>query len=133
MKTRTVERYLAENYLKRAEECKESMLAAFENDKWNSCIINAIHCAIAAADALCVNKLGLRNASENHRDSVTLFLGIEQTSQGMKDAAAHLMRLLSIKTNSEYGEKLATENDAEDATKHAERLLRFVKERIKAT
>jgi HEPN domain-containing protein len=130
MKTRAAERYLAKNYLQRTEECKETMKAAFEESRWNACVINAVHCVIAAADAFCVHKLGLRNAGENHRDSIALFLSADPASQAVKEAVRHLTSLLSIKTDAEYGERLLSQADAEAAVKHAERLLRFVKERL---
>ena len=75
MKTRSVEKIYARNYLKRAEECKITANYAFSNGNWNSCVINAIHSAIASADAFCIFKLGLRNASERHADAVALFYG----------------------------------------------------------
>ncbi len=130
MKTRSVERFRAKDYLKRADECRNAMDRAFENGEWNACVINAIHCAISAADALCIFKKGLRNASERHQDAVALFLGIDPNSEEIRRNMNHLSRLLDIKTNAEYGEKLSSQNDATNAKKHAERILGFVKSRI---
>lgn len=130
MKTRLVERSKAKDYIKRAEECKNSMLRAFENGEWNSCVINAIHCAISSADALCIAKMGLRNASERHEDAVVLFLRIDPNNEEIKKNANHLSNLLKIKTDAEYGEKLFYRKDAEEMIKHAERLLNFVKNKI---
>ena len=130
MKTREVERFKATSSLKKAEECKNSMLRAFEVGDWNSSLINAIHCAISSADALCVNKLGLRNASERHEEAIVLFLRIDPNSEEIKKNANHLSGLLKIKTDAEYGERLFSEKHAEEAIKHAERLFNFVKKRI---
>lgn len=130
MKTRPVDRFRAKDYLKRAEECKNAMDRAFESGDWNACVINAVHCAISSADALCIFKKGLRNAGESHRDSIALFLNIDPASDEIKRNVNHLSRLLDIKTDAEYGEKLSSQNDAEQAKKHAERLFESVKARI---
>ena len=131
MKTRAVDRFRAKDYLKRAEECKNAMNISFEAGNWNACVINAVHCAISAADAFCVFKKGLRNASESHQDSIALFMSIDPASNDIKKNSTHLSRLLDIKTDAEYGEKLATNSNAEQAKKHAERLFDFVKERLR--
>lgn len=130
MKTRSADRFRAKDYLKRAEECKNAMNKCFESGDWNACVINAIHCAISSADAFCIFKKGLRNASERHQDAIALFLSIEPSSEEIKRNATHLSRLLDIKTDAEYGERLASSSDAEQSKKHAERLFEFVKARI---
>ena len=132
MKARSVDRFRAKDYLKRAEECKNSMNRAFESGEWNACIINAIHCAISSADAFCILRKGVRNAGESHRDSIALFLSIEPDSEEIKRNANHLSRLLDIKTDAEYGEHLSVKNDAEMARKHADRLFEFVRSRLQA-
>ena len=131
MKTRSVLKSNARSYLQRAEECKNSMNHAFEIENWNSCVINAIHCAIAAADAVCIFRLGLRNASENHLDAVSLFLSTDRNDKDTQAIANHLVRLLNIKTDAEYGERLLNRKDADEAIKHAERLLSFVEGKVR--
>lgn len=130
VKTRSVDRFRAKDYLKRAEECKNSMDRAFESGYWNACVINAVHCAVSSADAFCIFKKGVRNASESHRDSIALLLSIEPNSEEIKRNVSHLSRLLDIKTDAEYGEHLSTETDAKSSKKHAERLFEFVKSRL---
>lgn len=130
MKIRSVDRFRAKDYLKRAEECKNAMNKCFESGDWNACVINAIHCAISSADTFCIFKKGLRNASERHQDAIALFLSINPNNEEIKRNATHLSRLLDIKTDAEYGERLATSNDSQQAKKHAERLFEFVKDRI---
>lgn len=133
MKTRNVDRFRAKDYLKRAEECKNSMNKAFESGDWNACVINAVHCGISSADAFCIFKKGVRNAGDSHRDSIALFMGIEPNSEEIKRNSVHLSRLLDIKTDAEYGEHLSTKSDAELSKKHAERIFEFVKSRLQAS
>lgn len=130
MKTRVAERFRAKDYLKRAGECKNAMNKSFESGEWNACVINAVHCAISSADALCIFKKGVRSAGEKHQDTVVLFLSIDPNSDDIKKNMNHLSRLLDIKTDAEYGERLATRDDAEHAKKHAERFFEFVRNRI---
>lgn len=131
MKTATVDKHDAANYIKRALECLHAATRAYENEEWNACVINSIHCAIAAADAFCIAKLGVRNSSEKHSDAIQLFISISPGSEEIIKNAKHLTNLLAIKTNAEYGERLLQPKDAENAIKHAERLLVFCKENIK--
>lgn len=130
MKTRNVERHYAKDYLKRAEECAKAMNNSFNEEEWNACVINAIHSAIAAADAFCICKKGLRHAGERHADAIALFVSIEPSDEQIKRIAYKLSRLLDIKTNAEYGERLMTRKNAEEAKENAEKILSFVKERI---
>ncbi|MBI2971795.1 MAG: HEPN domain-containing protein [Candidatus Aenigmarchaeota archaeon] len=131
MKTRSVDRFRSKDYLKRAEECKSAMNRAFEAGDWNACVINAVHCAISSADAFCIFKKGLRNAGDSHRDSIALFLSIDPNTEELKKTVTHLSRLLDIKTDAEYGERLASSENAEQAKKHAERLFDFVATRLR--
>lgn len=128
---RSVDRFRAVDYLKRSEECRHAMDRSFEAEEWTGCVINAIHSSIAAADALCVFKLGLRHAGERHDDAISLFLKIDQSDEAIKKNADHLLSLLKIKTDAEYSEKLMDRKDAELSIKHAERLLDFVKSKMR--
>ncbi len=130
MRTRNVDRFRAKDYLQRSEECKNAMHRSFEGGEWTACVINAIHSAIAAADALCVFKLGLRHAGERHEDAISIFLGINRTDENILKNSKHLQELLQIKTEAEYSERLMGSKDAEIAKKHCERFLDYVKSQI---
>lgn len=130
MRTRAVDRHKAQDYLKRAKECKNSMNHSYEECEWNSCVINAVHSAIAAADAFCIWKTGIRHAGERHEEAVRLFSQTDSQDRYIRNASRHLQELLSIKSNAEYGEKLMTEKSATLAKKHAERLFDFIQSRI---
>ncbi len=130
MRTRAVDRHKAHDYLKRAKECKNSMNRSYDEDEWNACVINAVHCAIAVADAFCIWKTGIRHAGERHEDAVRLFSQTDSQDTEIRNASRHLQELLGIKSNAEYGEKLMREKEALLAKKHAERLFDFVQNRI---
>lgn len=131
MITKNVQKIIANDYLKRASECKNAMRWCFENRHWNACVINAIHSAISAADALCVFEIGVRHAGERHDEAVQLLISINPGENAIINASKHLRNLLGIKSGAEYGERLMTEKDASAAVKDTERLLGFVEGRIK--
>lgn len=105
------------------------MNRSFDNNEWNACVINAIQSAIASADALCIFKKGVRHAGERHEDAIALFLDIDTNDQEIKNNSKKLSKLLSIKTDAEYGEKLMKQSDANEAKVSATRLFQFVKNR----
>lgn len=129
MRIRQVDRYKYKDYLERAEQCANAMKRAYEANEWDACVINAVHCVIAAADALCIFMKGVRHAGERHDDAVALFASVDSKSAEIKKNTQRLSRVLGIKTNAEYGEKLMTQKDAEQVKLQAERFLSFVKSR----
>ncbi|MBM3303875.1 MAG: HEPN domain-containing protein [Candidatus Aenigmarchaeota archaeon] len=131
MRTRAVDRYKAGEYLKRAEECKNAMNHSYDMREWNACVINAVHSAIAAADAFCIRRTGIRHAGERHEDALRLFVEADPQGIEIKEAIRHLQSLLGVKTDAEYGERMMKENDAVLAKKHAERFFNFVAGRVR--
>lgn len=129
-KTRSVDKWRSTDYIKRAGECLDSAQRDFDEEKWNSCVILAIHAAISAADAFCVHMIGKRNASENHRDAVALFLSIDPNDAEIRKGAARLGSMLKIKTDAEYGERSQTKSEAEHAILDAERFVSFAKKKL---
>lgn len=133
MKTSNVERHKAVDYLKRAQECFNACQLSLEKGEWNACVINAIHCAISAADAFCIHKKGVRHAGDRHAEAIQLLLSINPQDEELKRVANKLSRLLDIKTDSEYGERLSTAKDAKEAHYNAFQILEFVKTRVRKT
>lgn len=129
---RNVDRFKAKDYLKRAEECIHTMNAAFDRGEFNACVINAVHAAIAAADALCIFTTGIRHAGQRHEDALTIFRDIDPRDEDIKRNLDHLKELLQIKSVAEYGEELMDRKRAELYRKHAERLFAYVKSRIES-
>lgn len=126
-KSRKVEKYKYSNYLKRAEQFMEGAKEAFGKRNFDLCVSNAVHCGISASDAMCVAFQGKRPAGDDHRVASYMF---SQIDNECREKATHLNRLIGLKTASEYGEENMTEKDAEEALKHSERFLSFVKSRL---
>lgn len=130
MKTRNVNKSFYVNYLKKAEEFYGAAKGEYEKQNWNSCVLNAIHCAISAADALTVAFKGLRHVGERHTEVVNLLQSIEMDQQVLKSKTRQLLALLDVKNSTEYEEKLTSENGANVALKNAERFFLWVKEQL---
>ena len=70
LKTRSVNKHLYKNYLKKAEEFMNACNDSFLKEDWNAAVINAIHAGISASDALTIFFKGVRHAGERHEDVV---------------------------------------------------------------
>lgn len=127
MKTREVTKQLYKNYLKKAEEFFSAMNDELSRGNYNSCIVNAVHCAISSADALTVFFKGVRHAGEKHEDVIKLIAAMDIDKEVLKRNISHLSSLLGVKNIAEYEEKLTTEPEAVNAVKNAERFFRWVK------
>lgn len=110
-------------YLKKAIELYDTMLDAYRQERWTAAIVCAVHCAITAADAIVVSKIGGISASKDHRDAVRL---LESLGAEARERAKHLGWLISVKSSAEYGVTTFTRSDAEQAVKHADRLYKWV-------
>ena len=131
-KTRDVAKSFYANYLKRAQECFHAAQDSFEKQGWNACAINAIHCCIAACDALCVYFLGKRHSGEEHNEVVVLFKSIKNDEEANINAN-RILRILRTKSMAEYEERLVHKTEAEKILKDCERLLEYVKGQLRIT
>ena len=115
------------NYLRRADGFFRAAKSSFDLRDLDIAVSSSVHCAISAADALCVYKLRKRSASDSHMRSVELFAGLDAEC---KEQSKRLSRLLSLKSAAEYSEDIITEKDAARAFQDAERFLHFVKSKL---
>ncbi len=129
-KTRDVNKSFYKNYLQRAEECFHAAKTSHESKEWNASAIMAIHCCIAACDAMCVYFLGKRHSGENHNQAATLFKTIKK-SEDINTNANRIVRILRMKNMAEYEERLVYKSEADKILKDSERFLEFVNGQLK--
>jgi hypothetical protein len=115
------------NFLKKAEELYLEMLEARRSGRFNSAVISAVHCGISASDAYTVYAGGVRSASKDHGDAVKLLSTLGVDAKALSD---HLRWLLEVKNAAEYEDRLFTLKDADLAVKHAERLYKWVRDKL---
>lgn len=128
-KTTRVHRAVSGNYWQKAKEFRESMHHALAERQANSAALNAIHCAISAADALCVRLGGIRSASRHHGDAVRLLAELFPEGEGRRQAD-RLGTILAKKNELEYQERLFSLEEASNLAKYAERLFEWVRSQI---
>ena|SRR3989344_9377004 len=131
MKTKLVDKNLAYNYLKKAEEFYGTMHDALIKKRWNAAASNAIHTGISAADSVAVFIKGLRSSNGKHEEIEKILKELNLDNKEINDKIIQIKGLLSIKNSVEYEERLVTENMALSSAKNAERLLRWAKEKLK--
>ena len=130
MRLRPVESALSANYLQKAAECLQGARDAIGREHGNAVVINAVHCGISAADALTVFFKGVRHAGERHEDAIALLRTLDFEQAELAQKARQLQRLLQIKNEAEYEEKLLRRKDAEAAVLDAERFLTWAKSKL---
>jgi len=124
-KTRDVSKSSYTNYLKRAKECFNAAQHSLQEQEWNASAINAIHCCIAACDAMCVYFLGKRHSGDTHNDAAALFKTIKSTDEYSTNAN-RILRILRMKNMAEYEDRLVYKSEAEKIFKDCERFFAFV-------
>ena len=126
-KTRKVNKQLFRNYVEKAGESLSTAKDCLAEGRWNSAVINAVHCGINACDALTVFMIGLRHAGERHEDAIGLLQSLRMPKAALNSKIKQLSMLLSIKNAAEYEERMMTEEEANAAVRDAERFYEWVK------
>ncbi len=113
-------------YLKKAKEFLSSAQDSLVKEKWNAAGLNSIHAGISSADALLVALHGIRSASQKHDDILKLLSSLVK-HKGLEENISHLRQLISMKNIVEYDQRLTTQREGINLSKHAERFLAWVK------
>ena len=128
VKIRQESRSAAREYLKKASDNYEQMLAAFDAGNWNAAATLAVQCAISSADAICVSEKGIRCVSQNHLDVCDLVSGL-----GFDDAsekAKQLRKVIARKNMVQYESRTVRKNDADEIVKCTTRFYQWVNEKM---
>jgi hypothetical protein len=90
---------------------------------YDAAMLNAIHAAISATDAVTVALAGQRSADPDHGRAADL---LDEVGGGSSEVSAHarqLRQLLARKNVVEYESRRAAAGEAMDAVKRADRLV----------
>jgi hypothetical protein len=109
------------NYLKRARELLASMRNNLAVSQWSAAVIDGIHAAISANDALTVVYSGQRCTSSHHVDAVEFLK--QSLPKNFAPDLQRLKRVISIKSHVEYGPSLTTEKEAHKVAQDVERFI----------
>ncbi|MBU4485256.1 hypothetical protein KKA47_07555 [bacterium] len=121
-KTSRVEKNDANNYWKRSQELLESMRNNLIIENLNAAVIDGIHAAISANDALTVAAIGKRSTGDNHMEAVEL-LKQSVSADHLSSCVVRLRRILYVKSHVEYGSSLVTPKEAKKVAQDVERFI----------
>lgn len=125
-KTVSVSKSQIHYYRKRADECFQLAHEALTKKYWFGVCINAVHAAIALADALCITEHGLRYAGSRHDEAVDFYSTLALKGADFSQSILHFGKLISIKNHAEYAEKHIDEKDASSTLKSLDRFKTYV-------
>ena len=123
IKTAVVGKNDAQNYWRRSQELFESMRNNLIVENWNAAVIDGVHAAISANDAITVAAIGKRSTSNNHLDAAELL--VQAVPSHLKPEVSRLRRILYVKSHVEYGPSLIRVAEAEQVAKDVERFIRW--------
>ena len=126
VRTRTVDRNLYRNFLRKSEEFLDSARHAEHQGNYDACVSAAVHSAICAMDALTAFYLQVRHAGESHAEVVMLLKRVKLPSDDVERIDHHFSVMLHTKRIAEYEDRLLSEAEAEVAMKHLERLRSII-------
>jgi HEPN domain-containing protein len=124
-----VDRSDSRNLLKKAVEARDTMHSELEKGNFNSAASSAVKCAINANNALTVAVAGEISSGKKHEDAA--FLLVEKVKgKDVKEAESIFRRIVSKKTDIDYGVKLTRKGDAESLVRYADEFLEWVESRM---
>jgi|SRR3989338_5055636 len=118
----------AADYLKKASDNYDQMLAAFHSANWNAAATLAIQCAISSADAICVHEKGVRSVSQDHLDVCSLVSKLPL--DGADEKAKQLRKIIARKNMVQYECRNVYQSDADEIVKITTRVYQWVRETI---
>jgi HEPN domain-containing protein len=119
----TVARSEAPSFLAKAEQFLQEASEAVGGSRADAAMLNAIHAAVSAADAVATALVGQRSADPDHTRAADL---LEELAGGSSEVRAHARQfrtLLARKNVVEYESRRATAGEAKDAVARATRLV----------
>jgi len=128
IKIRQEDRSAASEYLKKAADNYEQMLAAFNASNWNAAATLAVQCAISSADAVCVYGKGVRSISQDHFDVCDLVAGLPL--EGAEEKAKQLRKIIARKNLVQYECRSVNKSDADEMVKVTTRFYQWVRDAI---
>lgn len=129
-KTRPVSPSEMDIYWQRSEECWNLAWQAFQDSKWFGGAINIIHAIVALADLMCIRYAGKRYAGEDHEQAVDFYTTLNLDDPDFKKSVSRLGRVLSVKTEAEYGGSPLKESEIRQMMKSAERFRNYVLQKL---
>ncbi len=130
-KVRKESKSSAVDYLRKASDNYDQMLAAFHASNWNAAATLAVQCAISSADAICVYEKGLRSISHDHLDVCDLVAKLPLESA--REKGKQLRKVVARKNMVQYECRSMRESDADEMVKITVRVYQWVRGNLKGS
>jgi HEPN domain-containing protein len=127
-KTAQVRRAKAPLYLEKATQFLDEARSGLEANRNDAALLNAIHAAINASDAVTVALAGIRSSDPDHQRAADLLEQVVSGDAQGHERARQLRSLLSRKNAVEYEARKASAKDARYGVERADRLVGWAKE-----
>lgn len=115
-------------FLEKAASFYRAMSASYRDENWYSVGLEAVHCAISATDVLLAKKCGIKSTGKDHMDVIRLMQ--DKLGNMAKDQTATLSRIINMKNQVEYQDRIFTRKEAEEILARTSRYYGWVKEII---
>lgn len=130
-KTVTVSRAEAILYVAKAEQFLQEARSALQRSRHDAAMLNSIHAAISAVDAVTAALSGRRSADPDHQRAANLLEEIASQSAEIRARARQLRTLLAKKNAVEYEARRATAQEATEAVERADRIVDWAGETVR--
>jgi hypothetical protein len=117
-------------HLAKAKQFSVEATAAMKGSRNDAAMLNAVHAAISATDAVCVAIAGRRSADPDHQRAADLLQEIGGRSRDVTNSVKQLRMLLAKKNVVEYESRQARSKEASEAVKRADRFVHWASQTI---
>lgn len=120
----------AQLYLAKAKQFSAEATTAIKGSRNDAAMLNAVHAAISATDAVCVALAGRRSADPDHQRAADLLQEIGGKSREVINSVKQIRMLLAKKNVVEYESRPASSREASEAVKRAARLVHWASQTV---
>jgi len=121
----------AQLYLAKAMQFSAEATSALKSSRNDAAMLNAVHAAISATDAVCVALGGQRSGDPDHQRAADLLEEIGGKSAGIAGTVQQLRMILAKKNVVEYEARQTTPKEASEAVKRSERFVKWADQTIR--
>jgi uncharacterized protein (UPF0332 family) len=132
VRTRTVEKRLYRNFLRKSEEFLDSAAHAQRQGNHDASVSAAVHSAICAVDALTTFYLQVRHAGESHGEALMLLKSVRLSGDEIERIERHFSEMLQTKRVAEYEDRFIGVTENESVMKHLQRLRSIILASLRA-
>lgn len=129
-KTAQVRRAEASLFVDKAAQFLDQARAGLEANRNDAALLDAIHAAISAADAVTVALAGVRSSDPDHQRAADLLQEVAGGQEG-RERGRQLRALLARKNAVEYESRKAIAKEARDGVERAGRIVEWASDVVR--